>query len=131
VNHALGTSLGWFAKTSSYVDLVSNQGMMTIMGIRLNATKYLKCGWSVRANLYWLNTYSGYEVTQETKGAVLNTAKMLKLFVRQLVSIKLRIPSDDEPIDTVREPRQVMALPMDPPTGHDRVPRTADDKTSE
>ena len=42
VNHALGTSLGWPAKTPSYVDLVCNQGVMMIKGIKLNATKYLR-----------------------------------------------------------------------------------------
>jgi len=40
VNHALGISLGWFKKTSSYVDVVCNQGIMIIVGIRLNTTKY-------------------------------------------------------------------------------------------
>jgi len=41
VNHALGTSLGWFAKMSSYVDVVCSQGIMTMAGIRLNTRKYL------------------------------------------------------------------------------------------
>lgn len=33
-------------------------------------------------------THSEDEVTQEAKGAVLNTAKMFELFVRQLVSVE-------------------------------------------
>jgi len=42
VNHALGTSLGWPAKTLSYADLDFNQGAMIMKGMRLNATKYLR-----------------------------------------------------------------------------------------
>jgi len=72
------------------------------------------------------NTYRAYEVTQETKGAVLNTAKVFKLFIRQLISVELRVPSDDESVDTVREPRQVTTLPMVPPMLYDPVPRAID-----
>lgn len=50
------------------------------------------------------NAHSEYEVAQETKGAVLDTAKMFKLFVRQIVGVEFRIPSDDEPVDTVGKP---------------------------
>jgi len=76
------------------------------------------------------NTYNEYEVTQETECAVLNTAKVFKLFVRQLISVEFRVPSDDEPIDTVREPRQVMTLPMVPPMLYDPVPSAIDETES-
>ena len=89
VNHALGTSLGWLAKTLSYVDLVCNQGVMITNGIRLKATKYLRFVNNQRKPVAAdFCTYGEYEITQETKGAVLDTAKMLKLFVRQLVGVE-------------------------------------------
>jgi len=90
VNHAFGTSLGWPAKTPSYVDLVLNQGAMTMKGMRLNATKYLRFASGQQelvATDFW--TYSKYEVAQETKGAVLDTTKALELFVRQLIGVEL------------------------------------------
>ena len=106
VNHAFGTSLGWPAKTPSYVDLAFNQGVMIMKGMRLNATKYLRVVNDQKDPLVADScTYSKNEVTQETKGAVLDTAKMLKLVVRQLVGVEFRIPPHDEPIDTTREPR--------------------------
>lgn len=89
VNHALGTSLGWLAKTPSYVDLVCSQGVMITKGMRLNATKYLRFVNDQREPVAANScTYSEYEVTQKTKGAVFDTAKVLKLFVCQLVGIE-------------------------------------------
>jgi len=86
VNQALGTSLGWPAKTPSYVDLVCNQGVMIMKGMRLNATKYLRFVNDQRESATAdFCTHSEHEVTQKTKGAVLDTAKVFKLFVRQLV----------------------------------------------
>ena len=102
----MGTSLGWSAKTSSYVDLVCNQGAMIMKGMRLNATKYLRFMNDQQGPIATgFCTYNEHEVTQVTKGTVLDTAEMLELFVRQLVGIELGIPPDDEPVNAVREPR--------------------------
>jgi len=71
-------------------------------------------------------THSKHEVAQETKSAVFNTAKPLELFVRQLISVEFRVPPDDEPVNAVREPRQVATLPMISPMRYNPVPRTVD-----
>ena len=102
----MGTSLGWSAKTLSYVDLVCNQGAMVMKGIRLNATKYLRfINGQQEPIAAGFCAYNEHKVTQVTKSTVLDTAKVFELFVRQFVGIELGIPPNDKPVNAIREPR--------------------------